>query len=88
MVKIRLSRIGKKNRPYWRIVVVDSRKKRDGEYLDNLGTYDPITHEIIKLDLDGIGKWVSKGALCSPTVNKLIRISKKSAKVKPTTTPS
>lgn len=82
MVKIRLSRIGKKNRPYWRVIAVDSKKKRDGEYLDNLGTYDPVTHEIIKLDLDGIEKWVSKGALCSPTVTKLIRMSKKSVKVK------
>ncbi|MBD3273089.1 30S ribosomal protein S16 [Candidatus Dependentiae bacterium] len=76
-VKIRLSRIGKSNRPYWRVVAVDSRKKRDGAFLDNLGTYDPIKHEIIKLDTDRIDNWVSKGAICSPTVKKLIKSSKR-----------
>ena len=76
-VKIRLSKIGKTNRPYWRVVAMDTRKKRDGAYLDNLGTYDPITHEIIKIDLEGIKGWVAKGAQCSPTVKKIIKMSKK-----------
>ena len=76
-VKIRLSRLGKTNRPYWRVVAVDSRKKRDGAFLDNLGTYDPIKHEVIQLHVDRIDSWVEKGAICSPTVKKLIRISKK-----------
>ena len=76
-VKIRLSRLGKTNRPYWRVVAVDSRKKRDGAFLENLGTYDPIKHELVQLHVDRINGWVEKGALCSPTVKKLIRISKK-----------
>ena len=76
-VKIRLSRLGKTNRPYWRVVAVDSRKKRDGAFLENLGTYDPIKHEVIQLHTDRIDSWVAKGAICSPTVKKLVRISKK-----------
>ena len=76
-VKIRLSRLGKTNRPYWRVVAVDSRKKRDGAFLENLGTYDPIRHEIIQLNVDGIDSWVSKGAICTDGVKKLIKSSKK-----------
>ena len=80
MIKIRLSRLGKTNRPYWRIVAMDSRKKRDGAFLDNLGTYDPIKHEIIQIHLDRISDLVSKGAQCSDTVNKLIKMHNKQAK--------
>ncbi len=74
-VKIRLSRIGKTNRPYWRIVAMDGRKKRDGAYLDNLGTYDPIKHEVIQLHRERIQEWVSKGAICSATVLKIMKMS-------------
>jgi len=42
MVKIRLTRMGRRNRPFYRIVVVDSRKRRDGTYIDSLGFYDPL----------------------------------------------
>jgi len=72
MLKVRLSRIGKTNRPFWRVVVMDSRKTRDGAFLDNLGTYDPIKHEILHLDTEKINSWVAKGAQCSPTVKKLV----------------
>lgn len=78
-VKIRLSRIGKKNRPYWRIVAVDSRKKRDGAFLDNLGTYDPFKHEVIQFHKDRIDAWVAKGAQCSDAVIKLIKSQKTEA---------
>lgn len=74
-VKIRLSRIGKKSRPYWRIIAVDSRKKRDGAFLDNLGTYDPIKHEVVQLATERINDWVAKGAECSPAVTKLMKKS-------------
>ena len=53
-VKIRFSRIGKKNRPYWRIVALDSRDKRDGACIENLGTYDPVKHEVIQIHKDRI----------------------------------
>ena len=75
-VKIRMSRVGRKNRPYWRIIAVDSRCKRDGAYLDNLGTYDPIRHHIIQLHKDRIDEWVTKGAICSDSVKKLIRMNR------------
>lgn len=76
-VKIRLSRMGRTNRPYWRVVAVDSRKKRDGAFLENLGTYDPIKHEVVQLHVDKINDWVAKGAICSDTVKKLIKTSKR-----------
>ena len=82
-VKIRLSRLGKKNRPFWRIVAVDSRKKRDGTCLEDLGTYDPIKHEIVQLAKERIQDWITKGAQCSPAVIKLIKLS--SAETKQTT---
>ncbi len=72
-LKIRLSRAGRTNRPYWRIVAMDSRKKRDGAYLDKLGTYDPIQHTIVTLNAAGIQEWVAKGAQCTPTVAKLVK---------------
>ena len=72
-VRIRLSRAGRTNRPYSRIVAIDSRKKRDGAYLDKLGTYDPILHKIITLDLAGIQEWVAKGAQCSDAVTKIVK---------------
>lgn len=78
-VKIRFSRVGKKNRPYQRIIAVDSRKKRDGAFLDNLGTYDPLKHEVIQLHADRINDWVAKGAECSPAVLKLLKKSPKAA---------
>lgn len=72
-VTIRFSRIGKKNRPYWRIVAVDSQKKRDGACLENLGTYDPVTHKILQFQKDRLQEWVNKGASCSPAVAKVIK---------------
>lgn len=75
-VKIRLSRLGKKNRPYWRIVAVDSRKKRDGAFLDNLGTYDPLKHQLVQLHSERVQDWIKKGAVCSDTVKRIIRRSK------------
>lgn len=72
-VVIRLSRIGTKNRPYWRVVAVDSRKKRDGACLENLGTYDPIKHQVLQLHTERIQDWVAKGAQCSPTVARLLK---------------
>lgn len=72
-VKIRLSRLGRKNRPFWRIVAIDSRKQRDGACLANLGAYDPFKHAILHLNLNEINEWISKGAQCSPAVVKLLK---------------
>ena len=72
-VKIRISRVGRKKQPCWRIVAVDSRNNRDGAYLDNLGTYDPLKHEIVQLHVDKIKSWTDKGAFCSDSVLKIMK---------------
>lgn len=72
MVKIRFARRGKKNRPFYRIVVIDKRKKRDGMPLEELGSYDPITKEL-KVDKAKIDEWVKKGAITSRTVASILK---------------
>ena len=71
MLKIRLSRIGKKGQAYFRVIVTEHTKKPKGEYLELLGTYNP--HEkVLNVKKDRIEYWVSKGAQTSPTVNNLL----------------
>ena len=79
-VKIRLARIGKKKAPFFRIVAVDSRKKRDGEYLENLGTYNPLTGELVQFHVERIQAWLDKGARRSDTVIKLQKQFARAAK--------
>ena len=71
---IRLTRMGRKKRPFYRLVVLDSRKRRDGAYLANLGYYNPFTepHEI-NIHADEIIDWMSKGATVSETARSLLR---------------
>jgi len=76
-VKIRFTRIGKKHAPAYRIVAVDSRKKRDGEYLENLGTYNPLTKEIVQWHADRIQYWESVGAIVTDSVKRLQKIKNK-----------
>jgi len=76
-VKIRLSRIGKKKAPCYRLVAVDSRKKRDGQYLDNLGTYEALTGKFVQIKQDRIDYWLSQGAQLTDSAKKLIKLSKK-----------
>ncbi len=73
-VKIRLTRMGTRKRPYYRVVVMDSRKKRDGAYIENLGVYHPLEKEEneIKLNEERIKDWLSKGASPSHTVKILL----------------
>lgn len=78
-VKIRFTRIGKKHAPVYRIVAVDSRKKRDGEYLENLGTYNPLTKTIVQWHEDRIQHWVSVGAILTDSVKRLQKIKNKQA---------
>ncbi len=70
-VKIRFARIGKKNAPVYRIVAIDSQKKRDGKFIENLGTYEPRTGTIVQFNPDRINDWVSKGAIVTDAVKKL-----------------
>jgi small subunit ribosomal protein S16 len=71
MVKIRLSRLGKNKVPFYRIVVMDSKKARDGEYIESVGHYDP-RHKKLTIKRDRIEYWISKGAQPTNTVAKLI----------------
>lgn len=74
MVRIRLKRLGTKMRPYYRIVVMDSRKPRDGRALEEVGLYHPISPEGQQLQIkeDRVKEWLSKGAQPSNTVRKLL----------------
>jgi small subunit ribosomal protein S16 len=60
-------------RPVYRVVVADSRKKRDGEYIENLGTYNPLTHEFAAFEADKINQWIAKGAIPTDSVVKLMK---------------
>ena len=77
-VKIRFSRIGKIHAPFYRIIAIDSQKKRDGKALDILGTYNPITGEILQFHNDRIQEWIAKGAVVTDAVKRLQKIYKKS----------
>ena len=79
-VSIRLRREGAKNRPYYKVVVADSRSPRDGKFIEIIGTYDPKkTDHNSTLKLDRIEHWVSKGARPSDTVRSLIKKNQKVA---------
>jgi small subunit ribosomal protein S16 len=77
-VSIRLRREGAKNRPYYKVVVADSRSPRDGKFIEIIGTYDPKKpgHNST-LKLDRAEYWISKGAQASDTVRSLIKKTKK-----------
>jgi len=84
MVKIRLSRAGAKKHPYYHIIAIDERKRRDGLPLARLGTYDPGRSEApLTIDLEGIDGWVGKGAQLSETVASLVRRGRKAAAAAP-----
>lgn len=73
-VKIRLKRLGTKKRPYYRIVVMDSRNARDGRTIEEVGFYHPIEVEENQLNVkeDRIREWITKGAQPSDTVRRLL----------------
>ena len=73
-VKIRLKRLGTKKRPYYRIVVMDSRRPRDGRTIDEVGTYHPIEVETKQFTVkeDKVKDWLGKGARPTPTVKRLL----------------
>ena len=72
-VKMRLTRLGDKKSPFYRVVVADSRKTRDGEYVDLIGTYNPLkTPEEVNIDVEKAKKWLSQGAQPTDTVKALL----------------
>jgi small subunit ribosomal protein S16 len=74
MVVIRLTRLGTKHRPFYRIVATDKRRPRESRYIDLLGYYNPMLETAdIKIDLNKYNEWIKKGAKPSPTVKSLIK---------------
>lgn len=83
-VSIRLQRFGAKKRPYYRIVATDSRNKRDGRFLEQIGTYDPMKDPVaIRFTNDRLDYWLSVGAQPSDTVRSLIRKHRRAAEAAP-----
>lgn len=74
MVKIRLRRLGAKKSPFYRIVVADSRYPRDGRFIEEIGTYNPLTNPAtVQLDNDRAKDWIQKGAQPTDTVRSLLK---------------
>lgn len=76
-VKIRFARVGKKHAPIYRIVAIDSRRKRDGMCLENLGTYNPKTKELVQFHDERVAHWISMGATPTEAVARLMKIRQK-----------
>ncbi len=73
-VKIRLKRIGAKKSPFYRIVVADSRYPRDGRFIEEIGTYDPLKDPAeVKVDVEAAKKWIANGAQPTDTVRALLK---------------
>jgi len=73
-VRIRLTRLGRKKKPFYRIVVADRERARDGKFLDIIGTYDPLQDPAqVTLNKDKLQDWIGRGAIPSTTVKSLIK---------------
>lgn len=76
MVKIRLKRMGAHKRPYYRVIVADSRTSRNGRFIEEIGTYDPLKDPVeIKIDNEAAQKWLATGAQPTDTVRALLKKS-------------
>lgn len=72
-VKIRLTRLGDKKAPFYRVIVADSRAPRDGKFIDIIGTYNPLANPAeIKIDADKANKWLKDGAQPTETAKQLL----------------
>jgi small subunit ribosomal protein S16 len=72
MTMIRMTRMGRKKKPFYRIVVTDSRKRRDGGWIESIGYYNPISKEkVISIDEERLNYWLSVGAQMSPAVKRI-----------------
>ena len=80
MLKIRLRRMGNRNRPFYRIVVSDSRRTPKSSAVEEIGFYDPVKGpDEFKIDVERVDHWTSQGAQLSPTVKRLVIRQRKSA---------
>jgi len=83
-LKIRLSRFGTTHQPHYRIVVAETRSRRDGDAVETLGTYDPRTKgKQVNMRLDRIDYWLSKGAKPSDTLHSMIKRARRAASAAP-----
>ena len=74
MVKIRLKRMGANKKPFYRVVVADSRKPRDGKFIEEIGYYDPMTEpKTVEIKADRAKEWLANGAQPTETVKKLFK---------------
>ena len=74
-VKLRLSRVGAKKNPFYRVVVTDSRSPRDGKFIEHVGIYDPNRDPVeIRFDMERVKHWLSVGATPSDTVSELLQL--------------
>ena len=74
MVKIRLRRMGAKKNPFYRIIVADSRAPRDGRFVEEIGTYDPLSTPVsVKVDAERAKYWIANGAQPTETVRALLK---------------
>ena len=79
-VKIRLARHGAKKRPYYRIVVADSRCPRDGKFIEEVGRYNPWTEPaMVQFDLEKVDQWIKNGAQPTDTVASLLKRARENA---------
>ena len=79
-VRVRLTRVGSKKNPIWRVVVADQRSPRDGRSIETIGHYNPQTQpSTVVLDRERLDHWIEKGAVPSNTVKKLMRIKPEAA---------
>lgn len=77
-VKLRLSRVGAKKNPFYRVVVTDSRSPRDGRFIEHVGVYNPNREPVeIRFDMDRVKHWLSVGATASDTVSELLTLVEK-----------
>ena len=76
MVKIRLTRTGKKKAPSYRVIVADNRYPRDGRFIEEIGFYDPTADpSVVRIDTEKAKEWIAKGAKPTETVAKLLKIA-------------
>jgi len=75
-LKIRLTRVGNKKNPIYRVVVADARSPRDGRSLETIGRYNPqLTPSLVEIDVDKARDWIAKGAQPTESVRKLLKIA-------------
>lgn len=90
MVKMRLTRMGAKKSPFYRIVVIDSRKARDGQYIDKVGHYNPVSQpEELVIDVEKAKQWLANGVQPTETVKTLLvraGVIEQSSKLSPSKT--